>query len=150
VSSAEATSSLWARGVQIAAPAAEPKAEPVSASAAVDLPMGEPLAPLPSPGARRDDPPEHTRHARNLPRDEPAARFDERERPSHYASAIGQSKPTTPLDPIHPYIAPPVARKRRSDWPVMIFAMVIAAVVMVGFCLIGFALYSGFGTPFSK
>ena len=32
VSSADVTSSVWARGVQIAAPAAEPKAEPVVGS----------------------------------------------------------------------------------------------------------------------
>jgi hypothetical protein len=93
--------------------------------------------------------PADTRHARNLPPDEPAARFQERERPNRYATGIGQRHPTRPLDPIRPYMAPPVARRRRSDWPVMIFAMVVAALVMVGCCIAGFALYSGYGNPFS-
>jgi hypothetical protein len=92
---------------------------------------------------------EDTRHARNLPPDEPAARFQAPEKPNRYATGIGQRHPTRPLDPIRPYMAPPVARRRRSDWPVMIFAMVIAAIVMVGCCLGGFALYSAYGNPFS-
>jgi hypothetical protein len=94
---------------------------------------------------RPDDP----RHARNLPPDEPAARFQARERPNRYATGIGQRQPTRPLDPIRPYMAPPVARRRRSDWPVMIFAMILAALVMVGVCLAGFALYTAYGNPFS-
>jgi hypothetical protein len=127
-----------------------PESEPPDGLAPEETPIGEPISPLPSPGARRHDPPEDSRHARNLPADEPASRFQGRERPARYAAGVGQRQPTTPLDPIHPYIAPPVARRRRSDWQVMIFWMVVAAIVMVGFCLAGFALYSGTGKPFSK
>jgi hypothetical protein len=96
----------------------------------------------PSAGARRHGPAVEKRHARNLPPDEPVARFDARERPSHYANGIGQRQPTMPLDPIRPYLAPPVARRRRSDWPVMALAMVLAGLVLVGVCVAGFALYS--------
>jgi hypothetical protein len=83
---------------------------------------------------------EEARHGRNLPAEEPAARFHARERPQRYA--------TRPLDPIVPYLPPPVARRRRSDWPVMVLVMVIASIVMVGFCVAGFAFYSGYGVPF--
>jgi hypothetical protein len=31
----------------------------------------------------------------------------------------------------------------------MIFAMILAALVMVGVCLAGFALYTAYGNPFS-
>jgi hypothetical protein len=150
-SSADATSSLWAHGVQIAWPVAVPEAEPADDGLPpAETPIEEPITPHPSPGARRHDPPEDTRHARNLPADEPAARFQQRERPAHYAPGVGQQTPTSPLDPIHPYIAPPVARRRRSDWTVMIFGMVVVAIVLVGFCLAGFAIYSAIGNPFSK
>jgi hypothetical protein len=91
-----------------------------------------------------------TLHGRNLPPDEPAARFERREKPSHYAGGIGQRQPTKPLDPIRPYMAPPVARRRRSDWSVMIFVMVLTSIVMIGCCIAGYALYSVYGNPFAK
>lgn len=94
--------------------------------------------------------PEDTRHARNLPPDEPAARFETREKPQRYATGIGQRQPTRPLDPIRPYMAPPVARRRRADWSVMVFAMVVTGLVMIGCCVAGFALYSAYGNPFAK
>jgi hypothetical protein len=104
-----------------------------------------------APGSDRSRrrPPDDPRHARNLPPDEPAARFQAPERPNRYATGIGQRHPTKPPDPIRPYMAPPVARRRRSDWPVMIFVMVVTAIVMVGFCLVGFALWTAYGNPFS-
>jgi hypothetical protein len=89
-------------------------------------------------------------HGRNLPPDEPAARFDADEKPSRYSTGIGQRQPTKPLDPIRPYLAPPVPRRRRADWQVMIFAMVVAGLVMVGCCVAGFALYSAYGNPFAR
>ncbi len=87
-------------------------------------------------------------HARNMPDDEPAARFETQERPQRYARGIGQRQPTRPPDPIHTYMPPPVARRRRSDWAVLIFALVVASIVMVGCCVAGFGLYSGYGAPF--
>jgi hypothetical protein len=47
-----------------------------------------------------------------------------------------------PPDPILPFIAPPVPRRRRSDWPVLVIALIIAALVMAGCCIAGFALYT--------
>ena len=41
-----------------------------------------------------------------------------------------------------PFIAPPVPRKRRSDWPVLVFALVIAGVALAVCCIAGFALYA--------
>jgi hypothetical protein len=90
------------------------------------------------------------RHTRNLPVEEPAARFHERERPNRYAGGLGHLTPQRPLDPVGPYTPPPVARRRRSDWSVMMFAMVITSIVMVGCCLAGFAIYSAYGNPFAK
>jgi len=47
-----------------------------------------------------------------------------------------------PPDPIRPFINAGVPRKRRSDWPVMVLAIVVATLVLSAFCLAGFALYS--------
>jgi hypothetical protein len=104
---------------------------------------------LPEPDRKLPERMPETRHGRNLPPDEPAARFHARERPQRYATGIGQRQPTRPLDPIQPYMPPPVARRRRSDWPVMIFVMVIAGLIMVGCCLAGFALYTAYN-PFTR
>lgn len=83
---------------------------------------------------------------------EPTARFVDptRQRPQRYSSGQGQLPPTRPLDPIQPYMPPRVSRRRRSDWPVLVFALVIACLFMAGCCVAGFALYSGYGNPFAK
>jgi hypothetical protein len=81
------------------------------------------------------------------PKFTPTAAFEDpyRTRPSRYHPAFGQIPPSVPMDPILPYIAPPVPRRRRSDWPVLLVAMIISALVMAGCCIAGFALYSGYG-----
>ena len=61
--------------------------------------------------------------------------------------AIGRYKLTTPpitspTDPISPFIRGRVPRKRRSDWPVFVFALVASGVVMAICCLAGFALFT--------
>jgi hypothetical protein len=88
---------------------------------------------------------EEARHGRNLPAEEPAARFTARERPNRYARGIGQDEPTRPCDPIVPYLAPPVARRRRSDWMIMVFALTVSFAVMIAVCVAGFALFKSFG-----
>jgi hypothetical protein len=47
-----------------------------------------------------------------------------------------------PPDPLRPYSSGFSPRKRRPEWPVLIFALVVVAVVIVGCCLSGFALFS--------
>lgn len=81
------------------------------------------------------------------PRFSPTAAFEDpyRIKPSRHQPAFGQIPPSVPQDPILPYIAPPVPRRRRSDWPVLVVAMIISALVMAGCCIAGFALYSGYG-----
>jgi hypothetical protein len=54
-----------------------------------------------------------------------------------------------PPDPIMPFIAPPVPRKRRRDWPVLVFAIVIALLALATCCIAGFALYSS-RAPFAQ
>jgi hypothetical protein len=44
-------------------------------------------------------------------------------------------------DAFQPYIAPPVARRRRGDWRALVIALVLSALVMVGCCLAGFAVF---------
>jgi hypothetical protein len=53
-----------------------------------------------------------------------------------------------PREAFRPYVAPPVTRRRRSDWPILVFALVAAAVVMAGFCIAGFAVYVQHGGNF--
>lgn len=79
--------------------------------------------------------------------EEPVAHFDgpHQPKPQRYSTGRGQVPPTRPLDPILPYIAPPVPRRRRSDWPVLVFALIVSGLVMAGCCIAGFALYSGYG-----
>jgi hypothetical protein len=67
--------------------------------------------------------------------------------------AIGRYKLTTPpitspTDPISPFIRGRVPRKRRSDWPVFVFALVASSVVMAVCCIAGFALFTR-SNPFS-
>ena len=56
---------------------------------------------------------------------------------------------THPTDPVLPFIAPPVPRRRRSDWPVLLGALAVAAVVMAVCCVAGYVLYSSKGSPLS-
>ena len=77
----------------------------------------------------------------------PAFQDPHRIKPSRHQPASAQIPPSIPMDPILPYIAPPVPRRRRSDWPVLLVAMIISALVMAGCCIAGFALYSGYGGP---
>jgi hypothetical protein len=55
------------------------------------------------------------------------------------------SPPTHPPDPILPFIAPPVPRHRRSDWPVLAMALIVSAVVLAICCMAGYALYASKG-----
>ena len=57
--------------------------------------------------------------------------------------------PTQPPDPILPFIAPPVPRRRRSDWPVLLVALIISAIVLAACCIAGYVLYLSNGSPFS-
>jgi len=49
---------------------------------------------------------------------------------------------TSPTDPVSPFIRGRVPRKRRSDWPVFVFALVASSVVMAVCCIAGFALFT--------
>jgi len=79
--------------------------------------------------------------------EEPVAHFEgpHQPKPQRYSTGRGQVPPAHPLDPILPYIAPPVRRRRRSDWPVLLLALIVSGLVMAGCCIAGFALYSGYG-----
>jgi hypothetical protein len=50
-----------------------------------------------------------------------------------------------PPDPVAPFVAPPVSRRRRSDWPVLVVALVISSLILAGCCIAGFALYASKG-----
>ena len=54
-----------------------------------------------------------------------------------------------PPDPVLPFIAPPVPRRRRSDWPVLVAALIIAVVALAACCIAGFALYAS-RAPFGQ
>jgi acyl dehydratase len=56
--------------------------------------------------------------------------------------------PVRPPEALHAYVAPRVKRRRRSDWPVLLIALIVAALVMAGCCIAGFALYTTKGSPF--
>jgi hypothetical protein len=62
--------------------------------------------------------------------------------PPSFATGYGQVPPYRPPDPITPFVSGPRPRKP-MDWPILLVAMVIAAVVMVGVCLAGYAVYHG-------
>jgi hypothetical protein len=53
-----------------------------------------------------------------------------------------------PPDPIRMFLSGPKPRQRRSDWPVLVFALVVAATVTAGCCLAGFAAFTTWN-PFS-
>jgi hypothetical protein len=46
-----------------------------------------------------------------------------------------------------PFIAPPVSRRPRSDWPVLVVALVVAAIVLAACCIAGYALFAARGAP---
>jgi hypothetical protein len=59
--------------------------------------------------------------------------------------------PTHPADPIRQFssLGGSKPRRRRSDWPVLTFALVVAAVITILCCLGGFALFSTWH-PFTR
>ncbi|HEY7223823.1 MAG TPA: hypothetical protein VH561_09570 [Micromonosporaceae bacterium] len=72
---------------------------------------------------------------------------DEQSPPKPEPGVIGkyvyQAPPyTIPPDPLRQYVSGPKPRKRRSDWPILVFALVVAAVVAALCCLGGFAVFS--------
>jgi len=74
-----------------------------------------------------------------------------REAPPYRADAIGRFKweapvPTIPTDVIWLWLSRS-KRRRRSDWPVLVFALVVAAIVTIGCCLAGFPAFSAWN-PF--
>jgi hypothetical protein len=74
-----------------------------------------------------------------------------REAPPYRPDEIGRFKweapvQTMPTDVIWPMISRK-KRSRRSDWPVLVFALVVAAIVTIGCCLAGFAGFSAWN-PF--
>ena len=83
----------------------------------------------------------------------PSQLFDETEDPPPPGATGWYPVETGPMrhpsDPILPFIAPPVERRRRRDWPVLVVVMIIAGLVMAGCCIAGFALYSA-KAPFSQ
>ena len=56
--------------------------------------------------------------------------------------------PIRPPETLHAYVAPRVSRRRRSDWPILLIALIVAGLVMAGCCVAGFALYTTKGGPF--
>jgi hypothetical protein len=50
-----------------------------------------------------------------------------------------------PPDPMVPFVAPPVSRRRRSDWPVLVVALVVSSLVLAGCCIAGYVLYASKG-----
>jgi hypothetical protein len=73
--------------------------------------------------------------------------------PPYRAETIGRFKweapiQTMPTDPVWPFVSR-IKRKRRSDWPVLVFALVVAAIVTMGCCLAGFAGFSAWN-PFGS
>ena len=57
------------------------------------------------------------------------------------------ASPSRPPDPVVPFVAPPVHRRRRSDWPVLVIALVISSVVLASCCIAGYMLYASKGSP---
>jgi hypothetical protein len=39
------------------------------------------------------------------------------------------------------FVAPPAPRRRRSDWPILLFALVVSVLIMAACCIAGFAFY---------
>jgi hypothetical protein len=47
------------------------------------------------------------------------------------------------------FVAPPMPRRRRNDWPILVFALVVSVIVMAGCCFAGFAFYVRNGGHFN-
>jgi hypothetical protein len=96
-----------------------------------------------------DSVPEHSESPRQ-PGEPIEAHFanPRRQKPQRYNRGHSKVHPTTPLDPITPYMAGPVPRRRKSDWPILLFAMVVAATVMATCCIAGFAIFRTYGLSF--
>ena len=60
----------------------------------------------------------------------------------------GWVPPMRPPEALNPYVAPRVTRRRRSDWLVLVVALVVAGLVMAGCCIAGFAVYASRGGGF--
>ena len=58
---------------------------------------------------------------------------------------VAPPPPPPPLKP-RPYASPPVP-KRSSEWHVLIVALFVSAILLLFFCVAGFAIYSGGGIP---
>lgn len=56
--------------------------------------------------------------------------------------------PMRPPEALNSYVAPRVKRRRRSDWPVLVVALIVAGLIMAGCCIAGFALYTSKSGPF--
>ena len=82
---------------------------------------------------------------------EPAAEPDPAGGPTkaRYAKGRGRvasGRPVTrPPDPIRPFIGRALPRRRRSDWGVLIFALVVSSLILAACCAAGFALYTSGG-----
>ena len=67
-------------------------------------------------------------------------------RPARYARGRGKvtpgRPPTRPTDPIRPFIGRALPRRRRSDWGVLIFALIVSGLLLAACCAAGFAFYS--------
>jgi hypothetical protein len=51
--------------------------------------------------------------------------------------------PPGPPEELNRYIAPRSPWRRRRDWPALVIALVVSAIVFVGCCIAGFALANG-------
>lgn len=68
--------------------------------------------------------------------------------PVGYTAGRGQVPPARSHEAFKPYVAPRVTRRRRSDWPVLVFALIVATLVMAACCIAGFAVYVKHGGTF--
>lgn len=65
--------------------------------------------------------------------------------PPGRGTAPGVVPPSRPPDPIVPFLAPPLPRRRGRDWGILVFALVASSIIMAGCCIAGFAIYNGYG-----
>jgi len=68
--------------------------------------------------------------------------------PGGYVAGRGQVPPARTHEAFKPYVAPRVTRRRRSDWPILVFALIVATLVMAACCIAGFAVYVNRGGTF--
>jgi hypothetical protein len=53
--------------------------------------------------------------------------------------------PPKPPNPVFPYVSLPGKRRRRSDWHVLVSMLLLMAIILIAFCMGGYALH--FGLP---